>query len=136
MDKIKKSNEDWKEELDPETYRVTRTCGTESPFSGKWLNHKGKGLYACSNCGMELFSSDSKFDSGTGWPSFDDVVSQGNVETREDTSAGMTRMEAVCARCGAHLGHVFPDGPEKTTGMRYCINSVALDFKKGDKNQN
>ena len=96
MDKIKKSDKDWKEELGPEIYRVTRTCGTEPPFSGKWLNHKGKGQYTCSNCGMELFSSDSKFDSGTGWPSFDEVISQGNVETREDTSAGMTRMEDYC----------------------------------------
>ncbi|MCI5108270.1 MAG: peptide-methionine (R)-S-oxide reductase MsrB, partial [Candidatus Pacebacteria bacterium] len=102
MEKIEKSKEDWKKELDPETYEVTRTCGTEPAFSGKWLNHKGHGVYVCSNCGLELFKSDTKFDSGTGWPSFDRVIKEGNVDTSEDTSHGMRRIEAKCSCCGAH----------------------------------
>jgi len=122
----------WKKELDEKTYEVTRKCGTEPPFSGKWLNHKGKGVYVCSNCGEELFSSDAKFDSGTGWPSFDEVVDVESVVTKKDNRFGMERIEVSCVKCGAHLGHVFPDGPT-STGARYCINSVSLDFEDDER---
>lgn len=122
----------WKEKLDPEQYRILREKGTEKPFSGKFLNHKQDGTYTCAACGNSLFSSDSKFDSGSGWPSFYDVVEEGNVKLIKDQSLGMIRTEVVCANCGGHLGHVFDDGPEDKTGMRYCINSLSLDFEEGD----
>lgn len=130
MDKITKTNEEWKKELDPEVYAVTREQGTEAPFTGKYWNEHAKGVYKCSNCGLELFSSDTKFDSGTGWPSFDDPINKEHVKLVEDSSHGMRRTEVVCARCDAHLGHIFDDGPKETTGKRYCMNSCSLDLKE------
>lgn len=119
----------WKEELSEEQYRVLREKGTERPFTGEYLNHKKDGKYTCAACGNPLFDSATKFDSGSGWPSFYDVVDQGNVKLIKDTSMGMIRTEVVCANCEGHLGHVFDDGPEET-GMRYCINSVSLGFEE------
>lgn len=120
------NEEEIKKRLTPEEYAVLRQKGTEAPFSGKLLHDKRKGMYACKVCGTELFSSDAKFDSGTGWPSFDQAL-PGAVKTISDTTHGMVRDEIVCAKCGSHLGHVFDDGPTKT-GKRYCLNSVCLDF--------
>lgn len=124
-----KNDEDWKNDLTPEQYKVLRDKGTEMPFSGKYVHEKAKGTYACVACGNQLFSSDTKFDSGTGWPSFDDAL-PGAVEFKTDTELGMERTEVVCAKCGSHLGHVFNDGPTGT-GKRYCMNSVCLDLKEG-----
>lgn len=116
------------EELSKELYEVARKKGTELPFSGKYLNTKEKGMYKCAICGAELFSSETKFDSGTGWPSFTEPANLKNIELKEDLSGGMTRTEVLCKKCGAHLGHVFDDGPRDKGGKRYCINSVCLDL--------
>jgi peptide-methionine (R)-S-oxide reductase len=126
MDKI--NEEEFKNKLSAEQYKVLREKGTEAAFSGKYVHEKSAGMYRCAACGNELFSSDTKFDSGTGWPSFDTAL-PGAVKYIDDTSYGMKRTEAVCANCGSHLGHVFDDGPT-TTGKRYCINSVCLDLEK------
>ena len=119
----------WKDKLSSEQYNVCRLGETESPFSGKYYNNHETGMYECVACGHPLFSSETKFDSGTGWPSFWDPVGKKNVEFREDTGHGLRRTEVICSSCGAHLGHIFPDGPRDKTGMRYCINSIALNFK-------
>ena len=124
-----KTDEEWKKKLTPEQYKVLREKGTEMAFTGKFNKHKEKGMYTCAACGAELFSSDAKFDSGTGWPSFDEPKNLENVKLEEDYSYGMNRVEVVCKKCGGHLGHVFEDGPTKT-GKRFCINSCSLDFKK------
>jgi peptide-methionine (R)-S-oxide reductase len=122
------SHEDWKKKLTPEQFNVCRLGGTESPFSGKYYKHKEKGTYICVACGQDLFSSQTKFESGTGWPSFYDVLKSSNVTLKEDLSFGMRRVEVLCSKCSSHLGHVFDDGPPPT-GQRFCINSVSLDFK-------
>ncbi len=121
--------EDWEKMLTPEQYRVLREKGTEAPFTGEYVHEKADGTYACAACGNPLFDSTSKFDSGTGWPSFDKAL-PGAVETHRDSDHGMERTEITCARCGSHLGHVFDDGPKETTGKRYCINSVCLDLEQ------
>lgn len=127
MEKVNKSNEEWRRELSPEAYHVCREHGTEAPFSGKFYHHKGDGVYRCVCCDAPLFASDTKFDSGTGWPSYFEPYSDEALVEIKDTSFGMVRIEVRCAKCDAHLGHVFPDGPEPT-GLRYCINSVCLTF--------
>ncbi|PKV66416.1 peptide-methionine (R)-S-oxide reductase MsrB [Pontibacter ramchanderi] len=126
---ITKTDAEWKRQLTPEQYYVLRQKGTEPAFSGKYNDHKEKGVYTCAACGNELFASDTKFDSGTGWPSYFKPISSKQVRELTDRSMGMVRTEVVCGRCGGHLGHVFDDGP-KPTGLRYCLNSVALGFKK------
>ena len=126
--KIDKSDAEWRAELSPEQYKVLRRQGTERPFTGKYVDVKDDGMYHCAGCGAELFSSDTKFESGTGWPSFYEPAFAENVELHTDTSYGMVRTEVNCAACGGHLGHVFPDGPNPT-GMRYCINSCSLDLQ-------
>ena len=131
-DKIVKPETEWKTELTPEQYQVMRKHGTERAFSGEYWNLKDTGLYRCAACGNELFSSDTKFDSGTGWPSFSAPVGDDKVGTEVDRSLTMARTEVHCDRCGAHLGHVFEDGPGPT-GQRYCVNSVCLKFEKKDK---
>jgi len=129
MAKSNKPNEEWKKQLTPEQYKVTREHGTERAFTGDYHDHKEPGVYRCVCCGAELFHSDTKFDSGTGWPSFFKPMNPDNVGEKEDHSLFMRRTEVHCTQCGAHLGHVFPDGP-KPTGLRYCINSASLKHEK------
>jgi peptide-methionine (R)-S-oxide reductase len=129
VEKIQKSDAEWRAELTPEQYYITRQKGTEPAFSGALYRNHADGTYHCVACKAELFKSDTKFESGSGWPSFYNPTESSAVETHEDNTLGMRRVEVTCARCGAHLGHVFPDGP-KPTGLRYCINSAALEFER------
>jgi peptide-methionine (R)-S-oxide reductase len=128
---INKTDEEWKKTLTPEQYHVLREKGTDRPFTGKYYLHKDKGMYTCAGCGEPLFSSDMKFDSDCGWPSFDKEIEGGKIKKIKDNSFGMVRTEIVCAKCGSHIGHLFDDGPT-VTGMRYCVNSTSIDFKKGN----
>jgi peptide-methionine (R)-S-oxide reductase len=129
-DKIVKTEEEWKKELTPEEYRILREKGTEAPGSGELYHNKESGMYVCRACGAELFSSDAKYDSGSGWPSFWQAVDPSKITKAVDESFGMIRTEIMCARCGSHLGHVFDDGPKETTGKRFCVNSASLKFRK------
>lgn len=126
---VKKSDEQWRAELSPEEYRILREKGTERPFTGKFDAHFEDGVYTCKGCGEPLFTSQSKFNSGCGWPAFDEGIAKGKIYEKLDVSHGMVRMEIMCANCGSHLGHVFNDGPTQT-GLRYCVNSASLDFEE------
>ncbi len=128
---MNKKKDEWEVTLSPEQFKVLRECGTEPPFTGKYVNHKNDGIYVCAGCGNELFSSDTKYESGSGWPSFWNQTSENSTERRIDNSSGMKRIEIICKKCGGHLGHVFDDGPNPT-GLRYCVNSLSLDFKAAD----
>jgi len=130
-EKVVKSDEEWRRELDPAQYEVLRHAATERPFAGRYVDEKGDGIYRCAGCGNELFASDTKYDSGSGWPSFTDPMLAEAVELHQDRSLGMARTEVVCARCGGHLGHVFDDGPRDAGGLRYCINGCALKLEQG-----
>lgn len=129
---VQKTEEEWRQILTPAEFNILREKGTEYAFTGEYFNHKEKGVYVCAGCGNELFTSESKYDSGCGWPSFYEPINEEKVGESEDRSHGMVRTEIVCNKCGGHLGHVFPDGP-KPTGLRYCVNSASLDFKKTEK---
>ena len=131
MEKIDKSEEEWRKQLTPEQYRVMREKGTERPFTGEYEKTKEKGMYVCAGCGNPLFSSDTKYESGSGWPSFYEPLTEASVRTEEDGSMFMKRTEVLCSRCDAHLGHVFDDGPQPT-GERYCMNSVSLKLQKNE----
>lgn len=129
VDKIQISEDELKQKLTPEQYHVTRNKGTERPFTGEYYQHKEKGTYLCVCCGQELFDSETKYESGSGWPSYYQAINESAIETETDKSHSMQRVEIHCSKCNAHLGHVFPDGP-KPTGLRYCVNSLSLTFKK------
>ncbi|MFX1508923.1 MAG: peptide-methionine (R)-S-oxide reductase MsrB [Promethearchaeota archaeon] len=133
MNKAREMTEEkWKKKLSKDEYQVLRQKGTERPFTGKYWKHKEKGTYKCAGCGLELFSSEAKFESGSGWPSFYEALDKDKIEEKVDLSHGMRRIEVLCKNCGGHLGHVFDDGPRDKTGCRYCINSVALQFEKDE----
>lgn len=128
MRKVEKTDAEWREQLDPEQYRILRQAGTERPFVGEYTDKEDEGVYKCAGCGEELFTNETKFHSGCGWPAFYAPSNPDAVEAHEDSSFGMRRVEILCKSCGGHLGHVFPDAPEQPSGMRYCINSKSLDF--------